>query len=241
MNKLGKLYGIGVGPGDPDLLTIKAVKALEKIDILYTPKASKGGNSTAKKIIEGYIREDLLVKERYFPMVNDVETKIKAWDDIAKEIIEDVQSGRNVGLVSLGDPMIYSTYVYILGRVEEKIDVETIPGISSFNNISSSNNFPLSMDKEAMAIVPSTENIDRIRRILTDFDSVVLMKVYKNFKEILELIFELGLKENAILVSNSSMDSEQVYIDLDYVYELDAIGYFSTIIVNKKKKTNNKK
>lgn len=241
MNKLGKLYGIGVGPGDPDLLTIKAVKALEKIDILYTPKASKGGNSTAKKIIEGYIREDLLVKERYFPMVNDVETKIKVWDDIAKEIIEDVQSGRNVGLVSLGDPMIYSTYVYILERVEEKIDVETIPGISSFNNISSSNNFPLSMDKEAMAIVPSTENIDRIRRILTDFDSVVLMKVYKNFKEILELIFELGLKENAILVSNSSMDSEQVYIDLDYVYELDAIGYFSTIIVNKKKKTNNKK
>lgn len=241
MNKLGKLYGIGVGPGDPDLLTIKAVKALEKIDILYTPKASKGGNSTAKKIIEGYIREDLLVKERYFPMVNDVETKIKAWDDIAKEIIEDVQSGRNVGLVSLGDPMIYSTYVYILERVEEKIDVETIPGISSFNNISSSNNFPLSMDKEAMAIVPSTENIDRIRRILTDFDSVVLMKVYKNFKEILELIFELGLKENAILVSNSSMDSEQVYIDLDHVYELDAIGYFSTIIVNKKKNTNNKK
>lgn len=241
MNKLGKLYGIGVGPGDPDLLTIKAVKALEKIDILYTPKASKGGDSIAKKIIEGYIREDLLVKERYFPMVNDVETKIKAWDDIANEIVEDVQSGRNVGLVSLGDPMIYSTYVYILERVEEKIDVETIPGISSFNNISSSNNFPLSMDKEAMAIVPSTENIDRIRRVLTDFDSVVLMKVYKNFKEILKLIFELGLKENAILVSNSSMDSEQVYTDLDHVYELDAIGYFSTIIVNKKKKANNKK
>ncbi|WAW15104.1 precorrin-2 C(20)-methyltransferase [Peptostreptococcus equinus] len=234
MNNKAKLYGIGVGPGDPELLTIKAIKTIEKIDILYTPLASEKGESTSKKIISEYIRQDLEIKERHFPMTNDIESKISAWDLISIEIMEDVKSGKSVGLISLGDPMIYSTYVYILQRVIDSIEVETIPGITSFTNISSSNNFPLSMDKEALAIVPSTENIHRIRNIIKEFDSIVLMKVYKNFKVILELLFELGLEKHAIMVSNSSMENEIKYKNLNTVYELDSIPYFSTIIINKK-------
>src|SRR3712207_9266201 len=93
---MGKFYGIGVGPGDSDLLTIRAVKTLEKIDILYTPQAKLGGLSTAMRIVADYLREDLLVKERYFPMNYEDDEKIAAWDSISNEIEKDVKDGHDV-------------------------------------------------------------------------------------------------------------------------------------------------
>lgn len=231
---MGKLYGIGVGPGDSDLLTIRAVKTLEKLDVLYTPQAKKGGYSTAMNIVSEYLRDDLVIKERHFPMNYRDDEKIEAWDIISNEIESDVKDGLNVGFITLGDPMIYSTYVYILERLIDRIEVKTIPGISSFVNISSSNNFPLAMDMESLAVVSCTDDIGRIVEYMDNFDCLVLMKVYKNFKDIVGLIIDKGLNDKAIMVSNSSMASEVVYEDLASLMELDVVPYFSTILINKK-------
>ncbi len=153
---MAKFYGIGTGPGDSDLVTVKAVKTLGNLDILYTPESKREGNSLALSIVEQYLPKDLKIKQRHFPMnFNDGE-KILAWNRVADEIVVDVKDGKNVGFVTLGDPMIYSTYVYIMERLIDKIDVETIPGISSFSNIASNQNFPLVMDKEPLIIVPCT-------------------------------------------------------------------------------------
>ena len=233
---MAKFYGIGTGPGDSSLLTVKAVETLKNLDILYTPESKKGGESLALSIVNEYLPEGLEIKSRHFPMnFNDGE-KILAWNQVADEIVADVKEGKNVGFVTLGDPMIYSTYVYIMERLIGSIDVETIPGISSFSNIASNQNFPLVMDREPLIIIPCTIAEEKIDYALENYSSIVLMKVYKNFKEIVAKLEKNNLIDHAILVSNSSQDGEVVYNNLREVNLEEKISYFSTILVNKEVK-----
>lgn len=237
---MAKFYGIGTGPGDSSLLTIKAVNTLKNLDILYTPESKKGGESLALSIVSEYLPDSLDIKTRHFPMnFNDGE-KIIAWNQIAEEIVNDVKEGRNVGFVTLGDPMIYSTYVYIMERLISSIEVETIPGISSFSNIASNQNFPLVMDREPLIIIPCTMEEEKIDYALENYSSIVLMKVYKNFKEIIQKLERNNLLDSAILVSNSSQEGEVVYTDLRDVHLEEKISYFSTILVNKENNIENK-
>lgn len=233
---MAKFYGIGTGPGDSSLLTIKAVDTLKVLDILYTPESRKGGESLALSIVSEYLPEGLEIKSRHFPMNFNDEEKVLAWNNIANEIVEDVKNGKNVGFVTLGDPMIYSTYVYIMQRLIGEVEVETIPGISSFSNIASNQNFPLVMDKEPLIIIPCTIEEEKIDYALENYSSIVLMKVYKNFKQILKKLERNGLIDHCILVSNSSQEKEVVYYDLREVNLVDKISYFSTILVNKEVK-----
>lgn len=232
---MSKFYGIGTGPGDSSLLTIKAVNTLKELDILYTPEPKKEGKSLALSIVQEYLKEDLEIKQRHFPMSFDDLEKTKAWDEIAIEIEKDVKDGKNVGFVTLGDPMIYSTYVYLLERVRGKVEVETVPGISSFSNIASNQNFPLVMDREPLIVVPCTTDESKLDYALENYSSIVLMKVYKNFKEIIEKIKKNNLLDHAILVSNSSLNEEKVYTNLANL-DKDKISYFSTILINKEEK-----
>lgn len=232
--KKGKFFGIGVGPGDSDLLTIKAVNTIDSLDVLFVPYGNESKESTAKQIVLKHIRENLKVEERHFPMTYNEDEKVKAWNSIAEEIEGLVNEGKEVGFVTLGDPMVYSTYVYLLERLINKIEVETIPGINSFINISSSNNFPLAMDKESLAVISCTDNMDRISRVIDDFESIVLMKVYRNFKDIIALIESKKLDDKFIMVSNSSMEDEKIYRNVDEIKALDKVPYFTTILINKK-------
>ncbi|WP_313395191.1 precorrin-2 C(20)-methyltransferase [Clostridioides difficile] len=201
---------------------MKAVNTLKKLDILYTPESKKGGDSLALSIVSEYLPESVEIKSRHFPMSFDGNEKSLAWDNVAQEIISDVNDGKNVGFVTLGDPMIYSTYVYIMKRILGEVEVETIPGISSFSNIASNQNFPLVMDKEALVVIPCTMEDDKIE--------------YENFKEIIKKLEKYDLIEHAILVSNSSQESENVFTDLKEAHLEDKISYFSTILVNKDNK-----
>lgn len=107
---MAKFYGIGTGPGDSGLLTMKAVHTLERLDVLYAPEAKKGGASLALKIVAPHLPERLTVKQRHFPMTYNKEEKEQAWERIAAEIKADVLAGKNAGFITLGDPMVYSTY-----------------------------------------------------------------------------------------------------------------------------------
>ena len=133
---MAKFYGVGTGPGASDLLTIRGKEVIERVDCLYTPEPKKGGKSLALQIVTPYVRERTIIKQRYFPMVKDWDEKQKAWNEIAKEIINDVKSGLDVAFITLGDPMVYSTYSYLLERIAGHVETETIPGISSFSQIS---------------------------------------------------------------------------------------------------------
>ena len=233
---MAKFYGIGTGPGDSELVTVKAVNTIKRLDILYTPEPKKGGDSLALSIVKEYVPENVEIKQRHFPMSNDSVEKMAAWDKVAAEIKADVQDGKEVGFITLGDPMVYSTYVYVMERLIDEIEVETIPGISSFSNIASNQNFPLVMDTDPLMVIPCTMEDEKIDSALQTYDCFVLMKVYKNFKEIVQKLEKYDLIDSAILVSNSSQDTEVVYKDLRDVHLQEKISYFSTILVNKNNK-----
>lgn len=233
---MAKFYGIGTGPGDSTLVTIKAVNTIKMLDILYTPEPKKGGDSLALSIVKEYVPDTVEIKQRHFPMNNDSVEKMASWDAITAEIKDDVKAGKEVGFITLGDPMIYSTYVYIMERLMDEIEVETIPGISSFSNIASNQNFPLVMDTDPLMVIPCTMEEEKIDAALQTYDCFVLMKVYKNFKEIVQKLEKYDLIDSAILVSNSSQEREVVYKDLRDVHLQEKISYFSTILVNRNNK-----
>ena len=233
---MAKFYGIGTGPGDSSLVTVKAVNTFKILEILYTPEPRKGADSLALSIVKEYIPETVEIKQRHFPMSAYGVEKMAAWDEAAEEIKADVKAGKNVGFITLGDPMIYSTYVYVMERLLDEIEVETIPGISSFSNIASNQHFPLVMDTDTLIVIPSTMEEEKIDAALQTYDCLVLMKVYKNFKEIVQKLEKYDLIDSAIFVSNSSHDREVVYKDLRDVHLQEKISYFSTILVNKNNK-----
>lgn len=235
---MAKFYGIGTGPGDSSLVTVKAINTLKNIDILYTPEAKKCGDSLALSIVKEYVPDKVEIKSRHFPMSNHGTDKIEAWEDISKEIVSDVKSGKDVGFITLGDPMIYSTYVYVMERIMEDIEVETIPGISSFSNIASNQNFPLVMDTDPLVVIPCTMEEDKIDEALEKYDCIVLMKIYKKINLILDKLKKHNLIDYAILVSNSSQEREVVFTNLREEEIDEKISYFSTILVNKNNKKN---
>lgn len=232
---MSKFYGIGVGPGDSSLLTLKAVDTIKKLDILYAPEGMKGKDSIALGIVKEFLQPHTKIKTRYFPMSFASKEKEVEWEAVAKEIEEDVKKGEEVGFVTLGDPMIYSTYVYVLKRLREKIEIQTIPGISSFSCIAASQNFPLVMDKEPLVIAPCTMPEEELKNLLYRHTNLVLMKVYKNFPQIVKQIKEANLLEYAILVCDGSKGTEQVFTNLEEEGIEDKISYFSTILINKNK------
>lgn len=229
----GKLFAIGTGPGASDLITVRAARLLDKLDVLYAPAGRKGGDSLALSIVREYIGKDVLIKERHFPMSNDAQEKQQAWDEVALEIEADVTQGKQVGFITLGDSMLFSTWVFLLERLENKIDIDIIPGITSFSCIASQARFPLCMEQQSLAVMPCTADTEVLRRALIEHEAVVLMKVYGRFDKVRQLLSEQGLLEHAVLMANASMEDEIFYPDLSQVREGEALPYFSTIVVNR--------
>lgn len=230
---MAKFYGIGTGPGASDLLTIRGKELLETVDCLYTPEPRKGGKSLALEIVSPYLKPELEIKQRHFPMVNNWEEKRSAWDEIAEEIVADVTSGKDVAFITLGDPMVYSTYSYLLERMVGKIETETVPGISSFSQISNSLQIPLVIDEESYVVLPATADEATIKLALENISTVILMKVAVALPKIMKLLREQNLVERTVLVSDASMASEKVIKGLNALDPADKLSYFSTMIVYK--------
>lgn len=230
---MATFFGIGIGPGDSELVTVKASRVLGELDILYTPEAKKNAKSLALTIAEPYVSENLEIKQRHFPMVRDKSLKIGPWTEIAEEIIHDVQSGKNVGFITLGDPMVFSTYSYLLDIIGDRIDTKTIPGITSYNSIASEVQVPLVMDEESFAVVPATAGMERLEEALKIHETIVIMKVANHLKDILSLLSEHHLLESTIMVSHSSKAEQEVRFGLSDLSENESLSYFTTMIVKK--------
>ena len=227
-------YGIGVGIGNSLTVTKKAIDVIDTLDILYVPTAKKPENySTAHGIVKDYINEKTAIKKRHFPMNYNSEELQKAWNEIAFEIVRDVSEGNNVGFITIGDPMVYSTYIYLLRILKDKIKVTTISGIASFLDIASNNNFPLVEGEDPLIILPATMEIEKLKNYIKNENSIVLMKVYNNFNEVIKILIEENLENHAIVVSNSSKNEEVIYKNIKDIKKSD-VSYFTTILINKR-------
>ena len=236
---MAKFWGIGVGPGDSELLTVKAVNAIKQLDVLYAPQAHRGGASVAEKIAAPYLPTDLVIKRRHFPMVMDWATKEASWQRIAKEIIADVKAGQEVGFLTLGDASVYSTYSYIVALIKDEVAVETIAGIASYSQIAASLSTPLMLDEESLAIVPATIEPTQLARLIDDHDNVVIMKIATRFTQVYELLAQRGLLTETIVVEKASMEGKVVKTLNEYE-PAAKLPYFTTAILKKSTKRHSK-
>lgn len=227
-------YGIGVGVGSSDTITKKAIDILKELDILFVPTAKNLDSfSVAHNIVQCYLKDNIIIKDRYFPMNYNTKKLQNTWKAIANEIEKDVLDDKKVGFVTIGDPMVYSTYIYLLKLLKDKIKIITIPGITSFLDIASNNNFPLVEGNDPLVIIPATIGIDKLKKYIINENSIVIMKVYKNYDEIINILIDEQLEKYAIAVSNSSKNEEVVYKNINDLKKED-ISYFTTILINKK-------
>jgi precorrin-2/cobalt-factor-2 C20-methyltransferase len=229
----GIFYGIGVGPGDPELLTMKAVQAIKEVDIIIAPKTEKKDGSVALSIASQYLKKDVEIIYQVFPMVVKFEESTDAWEANKKEILELVRSGKKVAFLTLGDPMFYSTYIYVYRLLEhEGIDIETIPGVPAFCAIGSKLGYPLVEGNDILSIVPATADKEKIEKVMAVSDNVVLMKVYKNFGEMVDLLTENEMSKNSVMVSRCGLPDEEKIYDIEAEKD-KKVNYLSTILARR--------
>ena len=230
---MASFYGIGVGPGDSKLLTVKAVDTIKQLDVLFTPQAHRSSKSVAERIASPYLTADLVIKRRHFPMVNDWSAKVTCWRKIADEIKADVQNGQNVGFLTLGDPSVYSTFSYIANMLKEEINVQTIAGVSAFSQIAASLSLPLMLDEESLEVIPATAEKEKLTQVIDLNDNVVIMKIATNFKTVYQILQKRGLLEKTVVVENASMAEQHIKRLADYSAN-DKLPYFTTALLKKK-------
>ncbi|MCR4429578.1 MAG: precorrin-2 C(20)-methyltransferase [Tepidanaerobacteraceae bacterium] len=220
----GKLYGVGVGPGDPELITLKAVKILESVPVVLIPSGS--GESIAMEIAKPYIKGEVMKLE--FPMTRDRCALESAWDENAARIKGLLLEGRDAAFITLGDPMIYSTYIYVMERLKGFI-IETVPGVTSFSAAASKLRMPIARGNQPFAVVPA-DNEKMLQIILGCFENVVLMKVSGDYDKAVELLKAEGFE--AGLVIRGGHEDEEVTFDLEK-YRGKKLDYLSLIIGRK--------
>ena len=213
MAEKGKLYGIGVGPGDTELLTLKAARILKTVPVIFSPKSSKEKDSIALSIVKPILeeREDykrLMIVAPIFPMIEDKSELEKIWDSASEMIGQYLDSGRDVAFVTLGDTSVFSTYSYVQKRLMGKYEIETIPGITSFTACAAAKNKALVEQNQILTIVPKID--DRLDQVLEYSDSIVLMKASRNTAELEAAIDEKDRKKEIYSVQNCTREDEKI-------------------------------
>lgn len=213
MAKKGKLYGIGVGPGDTELLTLKAARILKSVPVVFTPKSSKEKESIALSIVKPILEERddykrLMLVTPIFPMIEDKDELEKIWQSASEMIAQYLDSGRDVAFITLGDPSVFSTYAYVQKRLIDSYEIETVPGITSFTACAAARNKALVEQNQILSIVPKID--ERLGDVLEYSNSVVLMKASRNTSE-LEATIEKDEREKEIYsVQNCTRENEKI-------------------------------
>jgi len=234
--KIGNFYGIGLGPGDPELITLKALRTIQKADCIFVPKSDTKEDSLALEIVKDYVKGKRVI-EQIYPMTKDKQTLNTAWLKAAEEIHTEVKNGHDVVYLTLGDPMTFSTYIYLLRHLNTMLPekaIHTIPGITSYNAAACAANYPLLAGDEKLAVIPIPKDIAELRPILESFDTVVMMKVAKKLDEVIQLLEDMKLSRNALFASYIGQKDAYLTCDITSL-KGSGRGYMSVLIVKRRK------
>lgn len=237
-NQTGTFYGIGVGPGDPELLTLKAVRVINKVDVIFAASSIKNNHSLAIDIAKPHISDTADIRMLSFQMSNNENEKELLWEENAMLIIEQLEKGKDVAFLTLGDSLTYSTYGYLVRIVQQKnpdILIESIPGITSYLAAASRMNVPLVEGDESLLITSGARGGEELRKYSTCAENVVLLKTYKNVKDINKALTEANLIENSRGITKCGREGEIIFKDVKDL-EKRKPDYWSLIIAKRKLK-----
>jgi precorrin-2/cobalt-factor-2 C20-methyltransferase len=231
----GTLYGIGVGPGDPGLITVKGRELIGACPHVFAPKARVKAESLALQIAGRYAGAGAKIHEVVFPMVEDEGVLERHWSECAAKIVALLDAGEDVCFLTLGDTLLYSTHIYLVRAVKALAPdaaVVTVPGVNAFSAAAALTGFPLGEGKRPLLVVPVSDDLDVVREALDGERTVVLMKVGKRLPEIVALLEQRGLARRSVFVARAGLDGERVETDLTRLKSEGAeLGYLSVILV----------
>jgi precorrin-2/cobalt-factor-2 C20-methyltransferase len=235
-NGTGSFYGIGVGPGDPDLLTIKAHRTLQNVAVICFTQLDDGKESYALSVVRGILDASSPVFLAItIPSDDNIPADPKTWADAAKEIARHLGVGGDVAFITEGDPMLYSEFFQVLESVKAEVpdlDTEVIPGVSSVMAAAASSGMPLVTHGQRLTILPKVYGIDDLREAITNSDTTVLMEVDRDLLQALANLEKLGLTGKATYVRQASTSKENVVEDISQISAED-LDYFSLLIIRR--------
>jgi precorrin-2/cobalt-factor-2 C20-methyltransferase len=234
--KTGTLYGIGVGPGDPELITVKAFRMLKECPVIAYPRKRMGAKSYALEIVELYV--NTAEKEMLgliFPMTRDQAALDREWNKTAELCWQHLQAGRDIAFVTEGDPNLYSTFIHMARLMQElhpEVPISSVPGISSVLGAAARLNLPLADGDDQVAIIPATEDRSEMKRVIEEHDAIVFIKVAKVLDMMIDILEELGLVQKASVVTKVTSPQELVWRN---VRELKGqeLEYLTLMVVRK--------
>ena len=233
---LGKLYGIGVGPGDPELITLKGYHLLQQVPIVAFPAGIGGKPGIAEQIISSWLKSDQVKLPLTFPYIQDDSLLQQAWQQAAETLWPYLEQGQDVGFVSEGDVSFYSTFTYLaqtLQKFRPEVVVQAIPGICSPLAAVASLGIPLTIRDQTLAILPAIYAIAELETTLHRADVVVLMKVSSVYQQVWDVLKRFNLLEQAYIVERATLPNQVIYTGLSDRPHL-CLSYFSILIVKTK-------
>ena len=227
----GTLFGVGVGPGDPKLMTIKAGEVIRSVDVVAYP-VNRSGESQARTIASALIPEEATELPLHIPMNVDPDPARDAYDSAANQISTFLLTGKSVAYLCLGDPMFYGSFMYLAARLAVTHKIEVIPGITSLSACAAQTRLPLAGRTDVLSVIPATLEEPQLEVALRKADTAVVIKVGRHMRKVREVLRKLNLAENAIVVENGTGQGERITL-VEQVTD-DEKPYFSTILVTRR-------
>lgn len=237
MPHCGTFTGVGVGPGGIGFITVAALRDLQTADVIFLPKGKVSGESVARQCL----RELDLPAERFREVIYDMDSDKQSLQEhyktLAREIALELEAGKNVAYVTLGDALTYSTYSYTLQSLKAqcpRLNTKTYPGITSYTALAAATDWPLGQGKERTLILPCPEDKEALIADIESHDIVVLMKIGKRLPMVLEVLNELNITAHCVFARKLGLPDEYICSDLKAM-PVDAVqGYFSTMLIRKR-------
>ncbi|MBI1661955.1 MAG: precorrin-2 C(20)-methyltransferase [Nitrosopumilus sp.] len=236
------LIGIGVGPGDPELLTVKAVKAIQNADIIMCPASKEDRPSIALSVVDTIIdkSKNQEIIKLIFPMTKDKDILEETWKRNAKIMAETVLSGKNVVYLTVGDPFLYSTWIYMHKDLTEKypeMNIGVIPGIVSMFTFASKVGVSIAEGAEKVAIIPSCYDLSSVKEIAKNSESMIFLKDGRYFDQVIDVLKESGFPDDSIFAIGQDLGTENEIIRKMTLGEVNddtlTTKYFSILVVKR--------
>ena len=238
-----RLSCIGCGPGDPELLTIKALDRLRSADIIFGPTSMEGKPSIAVGVVDRYIdKERQTFRDLVFPMKKDKGALVDYCKKNASEIAASVNLGKKVVYLTVGDPSLYSTWAYVFKELRESfpdIEIEIIPGITSMFSFAAEAKLSLAEGDQTVGIIPACYDIERVKNTASTCDTVVFLKDGRYFGKVIRMLPHAGFKDDSTVTIAQDVSVDEQTIRTSQLHELQQIAetgekYFSIMVVKKK-------
>jgi precorrin-2/cobalt-factor-2 C20-methyltransferase len=236
MNSFGMFFGVGVGPGERGLIPLIAWQALQKCHVIFTPRAGNRERSVARDCLPANEIPEERFREIEFSMDSDRTRLAKRYAEVAEMIALELQAGRDVAYLTLGDPFTFSTYIYALAALKERLPNlrhRTFPGVTSYSAVAAATGFALGEGKENLLVLPCPDSAEDLQSMIAKHDVVILMKIGHRLPAVLRLIREMEIAEHCVFGHHVGMADEKLSMPVGEMEAETANGYLSTILIRK--------